>query len=77
MHAAVLAALEEDLPGGGVDVTSDATIAADARGAADFGAREPGVVAGLGVAALVFATVMGDERRDHRPAGRRDPGRRR
>ena len=59
--AAVLAALEEDLPDGGVDVTSDATIAADARGAADFGAREPGVVAGLGVAALVFATVMGQD----------------
>ena len=61
VHAAVLAALEEDLPDGGVDVTSDATIAADARGVADFGAREPGIVAGLGVAALVFATVMGDD----------------
>ena len=61
VHVAVLAALEEDLPGGGVDVTSDATIAADALGAADFGAREPGVVAGLGIAALVFATVMGDD----------------
>jgi nicotinate-nucleotide pyrophosphorylase (carboxylating) len=61
VHAAVLAALEEDLPGGGVDVTSDATIAADARGVADFGAREPGIVAGLGVAALVFACVMGDD----------------
>ncbi len=61
VRAAVLAALEEDLPSGGVDVTSDATIAADVRGVADFGAREPGIVAGLGVAALVFATVMGDD----------------
>ena len=61
VRAMVVAALEEDLPGGGVDVTSDATIAADARGTADFAAREPGVVAGLGVAALVFAHVLGDE----------------
>jgi len=59
VHAAILAALEEDLPGRGVDVTSAATIPAEARGVADFGAREAGVVAGLGVAALVFHTVMG------------------
>ena len=31
-----------------------------ARGTGDFAAREPGVVAGLSVAALVFAYVMGD-----------------
>ncbi len=61
VRAMVVAALEEDLPGGGVDVTSDATIAPDARGTADFAAREAGVVAGLGVAALVFAHVLGDE----------------
>jgi nicotinate-nucleotide pyrophosphorylase (carboxylating) len=60
VHAAVAAALEEDLPGGGEDVTSSATIAADARGTADFGARETGTVAGLGVAAVAFAYVMGD-----------------
>jgi nicotinate-nucleotide pyrophosphorylase (carboxylating) len=61
VHAAVAAALEEDLPGGGDDVTSDSTIAADARGTADFAAREPGTVAGLAVAAVVFAYVMGDD----------------
>ncbi|MGZ6748842.1 MAG: carboxylating nicotinate-nucleotide diphosphorylase, partial [Nocardioides sp.] len=45
----------------GEDVTSVATIPAEARGVADFAAREPGVVAGLTVAALVFHHVMGDE----------------
>jgi nicotinate-nucleotide pyrophosphorylase (carboxylating) len=60
VHAVVTAALEEDLPGGGEDVTSSATIAADARGTAHFGARETGTVAGLGVAAVAFAYVMGD-----------------
>ena len=35
--------------------------AEDARGAAVFAAREAGVVAGLGVAALVFAYVLGDD----------------
>ena len=61
VHAAVAAALAEDLPGALGDVTSVATISADARGTAVFAAREPGVVAGLGIAALVFAYVMGDE----------------
>jgi nicotinate-nucleotide pyrophosphorylase (carboxylating) len=61
LHAAVAAALVEDLPGDLGDVTSAATIAADARGTAVFAAREPGVVAGLGIAALVFAYVMGDD----------------
>jgi nicotinate-nucleotide pyrophosphorylase (carboxylating) len=57
----VAAALEEDLPGrGAVDVTSTATIPADASAVADFGAREAGVVAGLGLAALVFHAVMGE-----------------
>lgn len=60
VHAAVLAALEEDLPAGSDDVTSAATIADDALGSADFAAREPGTVAGLGIAALVFHVVMGD-----------------
>ncbi len=58
IRAHIAAALAEDLPGG--DVTSAATISADARGSAVFGAREAGVVAGLGVAALVFHEVMGD-----------------
>jgi nicotinate-nucleotide pyrophosphorylase (carboxylating) len=55
--AAIDAALEEDLPGDAVDVTSVATIPADAEGEGVFGAREPGVVAGLGVAAWVFLRV--------------------
>ncbi|GAC1579331.1 MAG: carboxylating nicotinate-nucleotide diphosphorylase [Candidatus Dormibacteria bacterium] len=61
VYAAVVRALEEDLPGGSVDVTSVATIAADARTTADFGSRDEGVVAGLLVAALVFHVVVGDE----------------
>jgi nicotinate-nucleotide pyrophosphorylase (carboxylating) len=62
VHDAVVVAVREDLPeAGDVDVTSAATIAADARGSGVFAAREEGVVAGLGVAALVFHTVLGDE----------------
>jgi len=61
VRSGIRAALEEDLPGGGVDVTSVATIAPTARGRAVFAAREPGVVAGLGVAALVFHEVMGED----------------
>ena len=57
----IAAAIEEDLPGGSTDVTSTSTIPASARGVADFGAREPGVVAGLCVAALVFHAVMGHD----------------
>ena len=55
--ATIDAALEEDLPDGSVDVTSVATIPADATGSGVFAAREAGVVAGLGVAALVFLRV--------------------
>jgi nicotinate-nucleotide pyrophosphorylase (carboxylating) len=58
IRAQVAEALAEDLPGG--DVTSIATIAEDAQGVGVFAAREAGVVAGLGVAALVFHEVMGD-----------------
>jgi nicotinate-nucleotide pyrophosphorylase (carboxylating) len=61
VYGQVSSALDEDLPGDGEDVTSASTIPADARGVADFGARESGVVAGLGIAALVFAIVLGDE----------------
>ncbi|MGB0098937.1 MAG: carboxylating nicotinate-nucleotide diphosphorylase [Nocardioides sp.] len=56
--AQIRAALAEDLPAG--DVTSIATISDEARGAGVFAAREEGVVAGLGVAAMVFHEVMGD-----------------
>ncbi len=61
LYDLVVAAVAEDLPGGTDDVTSAATIAADARAVAEFAARESGVVAGLGIAALVFAYVSGDE----------------
>lgn len=54
----IASAIAEDLPG--EDVTSAATISADQQGAGGFGAREGGVVAGLGVAAMVFHYVMGD-----------------
>jgi len=57
----IASSLEEDLPGGSADVTSTSTIPASARGVADFGAREPGVVAGLSVAALVFHAVLGSD----------------
>ena len=69
--AQVRAALAEDLPGG--DVTSEATIDAETRGSGVFAAREAGVVAGLGVAALVFHEVMGDtvEVTDRVPDGSR------
>jgi nicotinate-nucleotide pyrophosphorylase (carboxylating) len=63
VHDAIIAALAEDLPadGPGVDVTSDATIPADLRGDADLAAREDGVVAGLGIAELVFVHVLGGD----------------
>jgi nicotinate-nucleotide pyrophosphorylase (carboxylating) len=59
VYDAVVLAIAEDLPGD--DVTSAATILATARGVADFAAREPGVVAGLPLAALVFHYVLGDD----------------
>lgn len=76
-------AVAEDLPASGGrggdpvgalgDVTSLATISQTAHGVADFAAREPGVVAGLGVAALVFHHLMGDtvEIADRLPDGSR------
>ncbi|GGO78339.1 carboxylating nicotinate-nucleotide diphosphorylase [Nocardioides deserti] len=71
VHAHVLEALAEDVPT--EDVTSVATIAADARAVGDFGAREAGTVAGLGIAALVFHVVLGDgvEVTDRLPDGTR------
>jgi nicotinate-nucleotide pyrophosphorylase (carboxylating) len=58
--AAVVIALEEDLPDGREDATSVATIPAAATGRADFAAREAGTVAGLVVAEMVFRHVLGD-----------------
>lgn len=52
-------AVTEDLMGG-VDVTSVATIPADQRSVATFGARRAGVVAGLPVAAAAIEAVCGD-----------------
>jgi nicotinate-nucleotide pyrophosphorylase (carboxylating) len=51
--ALVAAALAEDLAGG-TDVTTAATVPADALGQADVVARSPGVMAGLPVAEVVF-----------------------
>ena len=54
-------AVEEDLPQRPHDdPTSSSTISADARGEAVFAAREPGVVAGLGVAAVTFFMLGAD-----------------
>jgi nicotinate-nucleotide pyrophosphorylase (carboxylating) len=71
VQAAIDRALAEDVPT--EDVTSVATIAVDARGEGVFAAREPGTVAGLGIAALVFETVLGDavEVSDRVPDGTR------
>ncbi len=54
------AAVEEDLAGG-VDVTSVATIAAEARSVGDFVARTDGVVAGLDAAEAVMRAVTGPD----------------
>ena len=59
--ALIATALDEDLPGGQPDPTSWATIPADARAAGVIAARESGVVAGVGVAAMVFHVVSGDD----------------
>jgi nicotinate-nucleotide pyrophosphorylase (carboxylating) len=56
IEAAVRAALAEDLGLAG-DITTDATIPADAHARAVIAARQPGVVAGLSVAAATFATL--------------------
>jgi nicotinate-nucleotide pyrophosphorylase (carboxylating) len=60
LSALIRMAVQEDLMGG-VDVTSTATIPADQRSVATFGAREDGVVAGLPVVAAVVETVCGSE----------------
>jgi nicotinate-nucleotide pyrophosphorylase (carboxylating) len=56
----VARAVAEDLAGG-VDVTSTATVPAELRGLAAFVPRQPGVVAGLGVALAVLDAVVGDD----------------
>ena len=61
--AVVRMAVGEDLMGG-ADVTSVATIPADQRSVATFGARKPGVVAGLAVAAAAIDAVCGDAASD-------------
>lgn len=62
VYDAIVTALDEDLPQpGDVDVTSEATIPAEARARGDFAAREDGVVCGLVVAALAFHYVLGDD----------------
>ena len=53
--------LAEDLGSGG-DVTSNATIAADARFTAELAAREPIVLAGLDIAAAFFRALDRDVR---------------
>ena len=57
IYADVVAAVEEDLPG--EDVTSEATVGPTTVATADLVARTDGVVAGLAVAELVFAFVVG------------------
>jgi nicotinate-nucleotide pyrophosphorylase (carboxylating) len=61
-HVARLAraTVEEDL-GGGVDVTSEATVSADTRSIADYTARKPGVASGIYVAAAVIDLVSGGD----------------
>lgn len=58
IDAAIDAALREDAPDG--DVTSDSVIPRDARSEAFFLAKEDGVLAGLDVAARVFARIDPD-----------------
>ena len=57
--AVVRMAILEDLDGGR-DVTSEATVPADQSSRGEFTSRQPGVLAGLWVAAAVFDTVCGD-----------------
>ena len=63
--ALVRAALEEDLALG-PDVTSEATVPAEATCTGVIAARAPGVLAGLPVAELVFQTCSGGAVRTHR-----------
>ncbi len=60
IHRHIMIALDEDLPGDSVDVTSTATIPASSRSTGDFATREDGVVSGLDIAELVLRIVCGD-----------------
>jgi nicotinate-nucleotide pyrophosphorylase (carboxylating) len=60
LTAFIRMALAEDLAGG-MDVTTAATVPADALGRGDLVARQAGVLAGLPVAELVFCLVPADE----------------
>jgi len=69
VHTIVVEALAEDLGGRGVlppgvgtgvDVTSYATIDAEARAVGEFVIRKPGTLAGIAVAAYVIALVGGE-----------------
>jgi nicotinate-nucleotide pyrophosphorylase (carboxylating) len=60
VYEMVVRAFEEDLPHGSRDVTSSA-MPPMGVGVGDVIARDPGVVAGLGVAELVFAYALGSE----------------
>jgi nicotinate-nucleotide pyrophosphorylase (carboxylating) len=64
-------ALAEDCPSG-VDVTSVATVPSDQLGVADLVARDEGVLAGVAVAALVFAEAAGLASDTHYRMVRRD-----
>jgi len=59
VYRMVVRAFDEDLPDGGSDVTSGA-MPPMGRGTGDIVAREAGVVAGLGVAELVFVYALAD-----------------
>ena len=59
VYRMVVRAFDEDLPDGGSDVTSSA-MPPMGRGTGDIVAREAGVVAGLGVAELVFIYALAD-----------------
>lgn len=59
VYEMVVRAFDEDLPKGGVDVTS-AAMPPMGEGTGDIGSRRPGVVAGLAVAELVFVYALGD-----------------
>jgi len=61
VYESVVMAVEEDLPGGSLDVTSTPTTPPRQHDEADFVVREAGVVAGLAVAELVFVYVLGDD----------------
>lgn len=63
----VESALEEDL-GGGIDVTSVASIPFEQESTADFVVRAPGVVAGLPVAAAVLSIAADDAVEIEQPA---------